>query len=77
MLSEENTRPEGLHPYLCLMRPPGPGAVPRDGLESVDFRERKTLSGHHSWGMAVYTRELTEEEIRHYELEKTCFCGTD
>ena len=59
--------------YLCLMRPPMPGAVPREGLDSVDFREGKTPTGHHYWGQAVYARKLTAEEIMHYDLEP---CGS-
>ena len=55
--------------YRCLMRPPMPGAVPREGLNAVWFDEGETPSGHHYWGTAVYIRELTEEEISHYDLE--------
>ena len=63
--------------YLCLMRPPMPGAIPMDGLDFVDWREGKSLSGHHYWGRAVYTRKLTEEEVRLYELEETALVVTD
>lgn len=63
--------------YLCLMRPPMPGAIPMDGLDFVDFRGGKSLSGHHYWGHAVYFRKLTDEEINHYDLEETALVVTD
>lgn len=55
--------------YRCLMRPPTPGAIPREGLDRCDYCDGTTLGGHYFWGTAVYTRELTEEEIRDYDLE--------
>ena len=63
--------------YYCLMRPPGPGAIPRDGLDWIDFKEGYTLSGHHYWGRAVYKRRLTEEEVNHYDLEETALVVLD
>lgn len=63
--------------YLCLMRPPVPGAIPREGLEGVDFKEGVSLSGHHYWGHAVYSRQLTDEELNHYDLEKTAIIVLD
>lgn len=73
MLSDEKK----LWAYLCLMRPPMPGAIPRDGLTHVDFKEGRALSGHHYWGHAIYDRELAPEEVRHYDLEKTALAVTD
>ena len=55
--------------YATLLRPPGPGAVPRDGLLQVREIEGTTPSGHHAWGWAEYNRRLTEEELRHYDME--------
>lgn len=63
--------------YLCLMRPPTPGAIPRDGLEMVDFKEGQSRTGHHYWGHAFYNRKLTEEEMRHYDLEETALVVLD
>lgn len=58
--------------YLCLMRPPTPGAVPIRGLVQCEDKEGVSLeSRHHYWGRVVYNRELSEEEVRHYELERT------
>ena len=55
--------------YRALMRPPGPGAVPRDGLVESRCIESISPSGHHVWGWVVYNRYLTDEEINHYDLE--------
>ena len=44
--------------YHCLMRPAGPGAVPRSGWVDSSFDEGVSPSGHHTW------------EIRDYELEE-------
>ena len=56
--------------YLFLMRPPMPGAFPREGLQEIGYDEGFAPSGHHVWGWAEYNRELTEKEIRDYELER-------
>lgn len=63
---------EKYYGYLCLMRPPMPGAIPRDGIIHVGFDEgESTKSGHHYWGYAVYNHELSIEEQNHYDLEPT------
>ena len=77
MLTAEDINKYPVYPYHCLMRPPMPGAVPKDGLSYVDFREGKLLDGRHHWGTAVYTRKLTRKEIDDYELLETCICVTD
>ena len=56
--------------YATLMRPPQMGAVPVNGLISVCCEEGTAPSGHHYWGWAEYTHELTAEEVRDYELER-------
>ena len=64
--------------YLCLMRPPMPGAVPIDGLIQCDDKEGRSMeSGHHYWGRVVYSRKLTEGEIRHFDLEPTALAALD
>lgn len=55
--------------YAALLRPPGPGAVPRDGLLQCGYAEETTPSGRRSWGWAEYSRELAQEEIIHYDME--------
>lgn len=54
--------------YMMLMRPPVPGAIPREGLVEVLDRE-SWRNGRHYWGEVVYSRKLTAEEVSHYELE--------
>ena len=56
--------------YYFLMRSPMPGAMPREGLTEVGFDEGQAPSGHFYWGWAEYNRELTAEEVSHYDLEK-------
>lgn len=63
--------------YRCIMRPPVPGAIPKDGLSYIDDHEGYTLSGHHYWGTALYTRELTAEETDHYDLIYAPFAVLD
>ena len=58
----------GEYRYLAKMRPPGPGAVPRDGLVEANCNERWT-GGRHYWGTVSYSRKLSREEIDAYELE--------
>ena len=55
--------------YACLMRPPGPGAAPREGMISCSFEPGSAPSGHHHWGVATYNRILTDKEVYNYELE--------
>lgn len=71
MLTAEDIDGRECFAYRCLMRPPGPGAVPADGLSFCTFREGTTLGGKHFWGSVVYNRKLTPEEIDRYELEPT------
>ena len=55
--------------YLMRMRPPCPGALPKDGLlEAHEIDE--TFGGVHYWGIATYTRKLTKEECNQYELDQ-------
>ena len=77
MFVAEDVNQYPAYPYHCIMRLPCPGAVPSDGLAYCDYKEGNTLTGHHYWGTAVYSRKLTQEEIEHYDLEPTCFCVCD
>lgn len=57
--------------YYTLYRPPMPGAIPRDGLMAVQaYDERKPIQaiGRSAWGIAIYCRQLTQDEIEEYEL---------
>lgn len=55
--------------YATLYREPDPGAVPRQGLIGCEYEPVKTPSGRYAYGVAVYSRELTQKEIDDYELE--------
>ena len=55
--------------YAMLMRPPAPGALPGKGLVHVDCNEGETLKGHHYWGIALYDRQLSKDEMEHYDME--------
>lgn len=54
--------------YGCRMRPPGPGAVPRDGLIRCVYDYAMWLPDEY-WGGVEYNRPLTPEEVDHYDLE--------
>jgi hypothetical protein len=56
-----------LHRYLCRMRPPAPGSIPKRNLHSVIGGQIDTSHGR-IWGMADYIEPLTDEEIEEYEL---------
>ena len=58
-----------LYRYLCKMRPPAPGSVPKRNLHSVIPGRIHMDGGGHALGMAYYTEPLTDEEIEMYELE--------
>lgn len=58
--------------YATLMRPAGPGAVPRQGWVDTIDEEFTAPSGHHAWSVVIYNRRLTEKEINDYELEELC-----
>lgn len=63
-LSSENAAD---HPteyrYQCNHRPPGPGAVPKEGLEFCDD------NGRGRYGDVVYNRPLTDKELKNFELD--------
>jgi hypothetical protein len=63
-LSSENAAD---HPteyrYQCNHRPPGPGAVPKEGLEFCDD------NGTGRYGDVVYNRPLTDKELKNFELD--------
>jgi hypothetical protein len=58
-----------IYRYGTIMRPPGPGAVPRRGLIETHGGHFNAPSGHFCWGLAEYDRPLTDEEVSAYELE--------
>ncbi len=54
--------------YLMRMRPPTPGAIPREGLVYANCDDIMVRNRHY-WGTAVYNRQLTDEECEHYDME--------
>ena len=58
-----------IYRYATLMRPPGPGSVPRKGLVGSEGQHTTTPTGHFAWGTVDYNRELNQEEVDAYELE--------
>lgn len=55
--------------YATLLREPGPGAVPKNGLICCGYTKGNTPKGRFAWGWADYERKLTDEEVSQYELE--------
>ena len=53
--------------YGTMFREPGPGANPREGLLYCEYEEG-IFQGVHYWGSAVYSRRLTNMEVKDYEL---------
>ena len=61
--------------YCMPMRPAGPGCQPCDGLIAVkDLDPGFVLPGMtvSAWSALLYDRQLTDEEIRQYELVPLC-----
>ena len=66
-----------MYVYGTRLRPPDIGCVPKEGLKEVSFQEFISV-GRHYWGTASYERELTEEELEHYDMDcirKTYIAG--
>lgn len=59
----ENAEKPRKYRYQCNHRPPGPGAVPREGLEFCDDE------GTGRYGDVVYNRPLTDKELKNFELD--------
>ena len=57
--------------YYMTQRPPAPGAMPTDGLLTVEEYDKKTYVAEiarDSYAELIYGRMLTLEEIDQYEL---------
>jgi hypothetical protein len=65
-----NERQQQSYVYYLLMRPPGPGCQPTNGLSEVEAFDMPTGIGNGltAWGKLVYSRPLTKDEIDNYEL---------
>lgn len=58
-----------MYTYGTRLRPPDIWCVPKTGLKEVSSSEF-TADGRHYWGSAVYDRELTKEELEHYDMDQ-------
>ena len=55
--------------YYTRLRPPMPGAIPRQGLvRAYSYDYKQCIRGVGALGFAEYDRELTAEESAQYEL---------
>jgi len=64
-----------LYRYYSLLRPIGIGTYPKGGVQRIhnfDFRQHVPAIGREAWGYIEYVRELSEKEIKDYEL---AYCG--
>lgn len=57
--------------YYMTQRPPIPGAMPTEGLEFIDENTKLRFIneiGRDAYARLTYNRELTDKEIKDYEL---------
>lgn len=57
--------------YYWLYRPLGPGSIPKQNLIEIQNFDQQTYIeyiDHDVWGYAVYSQELSESDIKNYEL---------
>ena len=57
--------------YYSKLRPVGPGTFPKEGVQEIFNYDCQTYVeevGREVWGYIEYDRELTDAEIRDYEL---------
>ena len=68
---------EDMYRYICVMRPPMLGGIPRD-FENIEFFDATVEDAgghtHHAYGAVEYARPLTDEEIYQYELLEADGC---
>lgn len=59
-----------IYAYYLTQRPATPGAMPMEGLLSVEDYSRPVADGkiNRIWAKVSYLRELSEQEISDYEL---------
>ena len=59
--------------YYILNRPVSIGTQPMRGFVSFENYDQRTFIpqiGREAWGSILYDRELTDKEVREYELAK-------
>lgn len=60
-----------MYSYYMTQRPPMPGAMPTEGFEFIDENTQLRFIneiGHDAYARLTYNRELTDKEIKDYEL---------
>lgn len=57
--------------YYTTSRPAEPGAVPADGLESIEnFDTRRDVGHCLAWARVTYSRPLDPQELKDYEMSE-------
>lgn len=56
-----------MYEYGMRLRPFSIGCQPMEGL--IDVKPETTTGRKHYWNVLVYKRELTETELKDYELD--------
>lgn len=69
MQEPENTTASTEYRYALVNRPAGPGAIPKDGFLRVD-PATPDIASTARHGVAVYSRELTEQELKSFEIRR-------
>lgn len=69
MPESENTTASTEYRYALVNRPAGPGAIPQDGFLRVD-PATPDIASTARHGVAVYSRELTEKELKSFEIRR-------
>ena len=56
--------------YYMILRPVGIGCQPKGFVSYEDYGRRKYVPeiDHEAWGTVTYNRELSEEEIKAYDM---------
>lgn len=63
----------GWKKYYSIMRPVGIGTAPKSGMmDFINYDDRTEIQANHgiirAWAEIYYNRELTEKEMRDYEM---------
>ena len=56
-----------IYEYGMRLRPFSIGCQPMNGL--INVKPERIIGSRHYWNILVYSRELTDKELRDYELD--------
>lgn len=60
---------DGWKKYLMLLRPVSIGTCPRSGMmDFINYDNCTEVNGIMAWAEVYYNRELTEKELRDFEM---------